>query len=180
MIANNINGRIKTFNSIPKVFELKPNVMNYNRLDADVHYKDGFRELINPTLEENQYKTDLFFDVEKDYFTFHVETYTDEEIKQQKIDKEFNLYQQRQNKGLNLYLEHEAEYRIMYLNDVITKEEFNIIEDALKPVRLELGFGQLKTAKEILKDIPESRIGVEIYNTFYSDLDKLINELYVN
>ena len=180
MIANNINGRIKTFNAIPKVFELKPNVMNYNRLDADVHYKDGFRELINPTLEENQYKTDLFFDVEKDYFTYHVETYTDEEIKQQKIDKEFNLYQQRQNEGLNLYLEHEAEYRIMYLNDVITKEEFNTIEDALKPVRLELGFGQLKTAKEILKDIPASRIGVEIYNTFYSDLDKLINELYVN
>ena len=68
----------------------------------------------------------------------------------------------------------------MYLNDVITKEEFNTIEDALKPVRLELGFGQLKTAKEILKDIPASRIGVEIYNTFNSDLDKLINELYVN
>ena len=180
MIANNINGRIRTFNSIPKVFELKKNVMNYNRLDADVHYEDGFRELINPTLEENQYTTDLFFDVEKDYFTFHVETYTDKEIKQQKIDKEFNLYQQRQNEGLNLYLKHEAEYRIMYLNDVITKEEFNTIEDALKPVRLELGFGQLKTAKEILKDIPASRIGVEIYNTFNSDLDKLINELYVN
>ena len=87
MIANNINGRIKTFNAIPKVFELKPNVMNYNRLDSSVHYTDGFRELINPTLEENQYKTDLFFDVEKDYFTYHVETYTDEEIKKQKIDK---------------------------------------------------------------------------------------------
>ena len=180
MIANTINGRIKTFNAIPKVFELKKNVMNYNRLDADVNYEDGFRELINPTLKENQYKTDLFFDVEKDYFTYHVETYTDEEIKQQKIDKEFNLYQQRQNEGLNLYLKHEAEYRIMYLNDVITKEEFNTIEDALKPVRLELGFGQLKTAKEILKDIPAIRIGVEIYNTFNSDLDKLINELYVN
>ena len=64
MIANNINGTIRTFNSIPKVFELKPNVMNYNRLDADVHYKDGFREIVAPILEENQYKTDLFFDVE--------------------------------------------------------------------------------------------------------------------
>ena len=180
MIANNINGRIKTFNAIPKVFELKKNVMNYNKLDSSVHYVDGFREIVAPTLKENQYKTVLYFDVEKDYFTYHVETYTDEEIKQQKIDKEFNLYQQRQNEGLNLYLKHEAEYRIMYLNDVITKEEFNTIEDALKPVRLELGFGQLKTAKEILKDIPASRIGVEIYNTFNSDLDKLINELYVN
>ena len=109
-----------------------------------------------------------------------VEGATPEQKYKDKVNKEYIIYLQRQNEGLNLYLKHEAEYRIMYLNDVITKEEFNTIEDALKPVRLELGFGQLKTAKEILKDIPESRIGVEIYNTFYSDLDKLINELYVN
>ena len=109
-----------------------------------------------------------------------VEGATPEQKYKDKVNKEYIIYLQRQNEGLNLYLKHEAEYRIMYLNDVITKEEFNTIEDALKPVRLELGFGQLKTAKEILKDIPASRIGVEIYNTFYSDLDKLINELYVN
>ena len=109
-----------------------------------------------------------------------VEGATPEQKYKDKVNKEYIIYLQRQNEGLNLYLKHEAEYRIMYLNDVITKEEFNTIEDALKPVRLELGFGQLKTAKEILKDIPASRIGVEIYNTFNSDLDKLINELYVN
>ena len=41
MIANTINGRIKTFNAIPKVFELKPNVQNYNKLEFSVHYQDG-------------------------------------------------------------------------------------------------------------------------------------------
>ena len=68
----------------------------------------------------------------------------------------------------------------MYLNDVITKDQFNVIEETLKPVRLELGFGQLKNAFELLKDIPATRIGVDIYNAFYSDLELLINDLYVN
>ena len=180
MIANTINGRIKTFNAIPKVFELKPNVMGYNKLDSSVHYADGFREIVNPTLKENQYKTDLFFDVEKDYYTYHVETYTDEEIKQQKIDKEFNLYQQRQSEGMNLYLMQESDWRVLYINEEITKEEFNTIEYNLKSVRLELGFGQLKTAMSLLKEIPQEKIGTNFYNNFYSSLDKLINELYVN
>ena len=109
-----------------------------------------------------------------------VEGATPEQIKENQVNNEFNLYQQRQNEGLNLYLKHEAEYRIMYLNEVITKDQFNVIEETLKPVRLELGFGQLKNAFELLKDIPATRIGVDIYNEFYSDLELLINDLYVN
>ena len=61
MIANNINGRIKTFNAIPKVFELKKNVMNYNRLDADVHYKDGFREIVAPTIRRKPIQNRFIF-----------------------------------------------------------------------------------------------------------------------
>ena len=178
MIANTINGRIKTFSAIPKVFELKPNIMGYNKLDPSVHYADGFREVVIPTLEENQYKTDLFFDAENDYYTFHVETYTDEEIKQQQIDIEFNLYEQRQVEGMNLYLMQESGWRVLYLNEEITKEEFNAIEDNLKSVRLELGFGQLKSAMSLLEEIPQEKIGANFYNNFFSSLDKLINELY--
>ena len=33
MIANTINGTIKTFSKIPKVFSLKPNVFGYDKLD---------------------------------------------------------------------------------------------------------------------------------------------------
>ena len=109
-----------------------------------------------------------------------VEGATPEQIKENQVNKEFNLYQERQTSGLNLYLKHEAEYRIMFLNDVITKDQFNVIEETLKPVRLELGFGQLKSSFTLLKEIPATRIGVDIYNAFYSDLETLINELYLN
>ena len=180
MIANNINGTIKVFNSIPKVFELLPNIQNYNKLDSSVHYEDGFRDLVKPILEENQYLTNIYFNSDSDVFTYNVETYTPEQIKENEINNEFNFYQQRQTSGLNLYLKHEAEYRIMFLNDAITKDEFNIIEETLKPVRLELGFGQLKSAFTLLKEIPATRIGVDIYNAFYLDLETLINELYLN
>ncbi len=125
MIANNINGTIKVFNSIPKVFELLPNIQNYNKLDSSVHYEDGFRDLVKPILEENQYLTNIYFNSDSDVFTYNVETYTPEQIKENEINNEFNFYQQRQTSGLNLYLKHEAEYRIMFLNDAITKDEFN-------------------------------------------------------
>ena len=180
MIANNINGKIKVFNSIPKVFELLPNIQNYNKLDFEIHYLAGFRDLIKPPVKTNQYLTSIYFDSDNDVFTYHIETYTPEQIKENQVNNEFNLYQQRQNEGLNLYLKHEAEYRIMFLNDVITKDHFNVIEETLKPVRLELGFGQLKSGLTLLKDIPATRIGVDIYNEFYSDLELLINDLYVN
>ena len=180
MIANNIKGTIKVFNSIPKVFELLPNIQNYNKLDSSVHYVDGFRDLVKPTLEVNQYLTNIYFDSDADVFTYNVETYTPEQIKENEINNEFNLYQQRQTSGLNLYLKHEAQYRIMFLNDAITKDHFNTIEEILKPVRLELGFGQLKSALTLLKEIPATRIGVDIYNAFYSDLETLINDLYLN
>ena len=169
MIANKINGKIKVFNSIPKVFELKPNVQNYNKLSAEVHYKDGFRDLVKPKLEVNQYLTNIYFDADNDIFTYNVETYTPEQIKENEVNNEFNLYQQRQNEGMNLYLKHEAEWRTMFVNEEITKDEFNVIEESFKTVRLELGFGQLKSALALLKEINPNRVTVRVYNKFYSD-----------
>ncbi len=159
---------------------LLKNIQNYNKLVSSLHYDVGFRDLLKTILEENQYLTNIYFNSDSDVFTYNVETYTPEQIKENEINNEFNFYQQRQTSGLNLYLKHEAEYRIMFLNDAITKDEFNIIEETLKPVRLELGFGQLKSAFTLLKEIPATRIGVDIYNAFYLDLETLINELYLN
>ena len=178
MIANTIKGRIKTFNSIPKVFELKPNVMGYNKLDSSVHYADGFREIVLPTLEANQYKKDLYFDAENDIYTYNIENYTEEEIKQQEIYKEFNLYQQRQSDGMNLYLMHVAEWRTLYIKEVITKEEFNAIEDNFKTVRIELVNGQLKTALEIFNSLPEETKKTTLYSNFLIDLQNKIKEFY--
>ena len=180
MIANNINGTIRVFNSMPKVFELKPNVQNYNKLDSSVHYEDGFRDLVKPKLEVNQYLTNIYFDSDNDVFTYNVETYTPEQIKENEVNNEFNLYQQRQNEGMNLYLKHEAEWRTMFINEEITKDQFNVIEESFKPVRLELGFGQLKSALTLLKEIDPTKVTDRVYNKFYSDLETLISELYVN
>ena len=174
MIANTINGTIRIFNKIPKVFSLKPNVFGYDKLDASIHYDDGFRDLVKPTLEANQYLTTLYFDTDNDIYTYEVATYSDEEIAEQKEQKEYNLYLQRQTEGLNLYLKYEAKWRLTYLDGVITKEEFNAIEEVYKPVRLELGFGQLKTAQIVLDGINE----VEYYNDIKNDLEILIEQLY--
>ena len=109
-----------------------------------------------------------------------VEGATPEQIKENEVNKEFSLYQQRQNEGMNLYLKHEAEWRTMFINEDITKDQFNVIEEAFKPVRLELGFGQLKSALTLLKEIDPTRVTDRVYNKFYSDLETLISELYVN
>lgn len=42
MIANNINGVIKTYEGIPSIFELKPHIGLYNLQDSSVHIADGF------------------------------------------------------------------------------------------------------------------------------------------
>jgi len=178
MIANTINEVIKIYNKIPKVFELKPNVFGYDKLSDEVHYEDGFRELVKPEITEDQYLTDLFFDDASDYYTYNVVDYTPEEIKERSIQKETSEYQVRQQRGLELYLRKEAEFRLLFLDGEITKGDLNNIEFAILDVRLELGFGQIKSALDKLLQIAPERIGNEIFNQFENDLNDLINELY--
>ena len=178
MIANTINEVIKIYNSIPKVFELKPNVFGYDKLDPEVHYEDGFRELVKPEITDDQYLADVFFDAINDYYTYNVVNYTPEEIKERAIQNETSEYQIRQQRGMNLYLRKEAEFRLLYLDGEITKGDLNNIEFAILDVRLELGFGQIKSAKDKLLQIAPERIGNEIFNQFENDLNDLINELY--
>ena len=178
MIANTINEVIKIYNSIPKVFELKPNVFGYDKLDASVHYDDGFRELVKPTLEANQYLTTLYFDTENDIYTYEVKTYSDEEIAEQKEQKEFNLYLQRQTNGLNLYLKYETKWRLSYLEGVIKKDEFEQLETVVSPVRMELITGQLMTAKKILLNIIEEELSKINLEDFLLEIEDSISYLY--
>ena len=178
MIANTINGKIKTFSKIPKVFSLKPNVFGYDKLSDEVHYADGFRELVKPEITEDQYLKSIFFDETNDYYTYNVVDYTPQEIKERAIQKETSDYEFRQQRGLELYLRKEAEFRLLYLDGEITKGDLNNIEFAILDVRLELGFGQIKSAKDKLLQIAPERIGNEIFNQFENDLNELINELY--
>ncbi len=178
MIANNINGTIRVFNSVPKVFELKPNVFNYDKLDAEVHYADGFRELVEPVLKEEQHKTTIYFDSDKDVFTYNVETYTPEELLKQKEQNEFAKYQLRQSRGLQRYLNLCAEFRIAKESGSITPEFYQLLEDTLEPVRTELVNGQFITAKRKLIEIGSSIVTQELYDRFYNSIQTDIEELY--
>ena len=178
MIANTINGKIKTFNAIPKVFELKPNVMNYNKLDSSVHYADGFREIVAPTLEENQYKTVLYFDTDNDVYTYEVETYTEEEVRLNENESEYNKYLQRVEKGKEKYLKLCSEFRLSRDKEEITQEFYELLEDTLEPVRTELVNGQFVTAKRKLIAIGSLIITQELYDRFYNSIQTDIDELY--
>ena len=81
MIANNINGTIKTFNKLPNSFNRT--IGGYSKLDSSVHYADGFRDIVYPTLQENEYKTNLYFDSENDVFTYNVEIKSEVELERE-------------------------------------------------------------------------------------------------
>ena len=178
MIANEINGKIRIFNKIPKVFELKPNVFNYDKLDAEVHYADGFRELVTPTLEVNQYLTTLYFDSENDIYTYEVEAYSDEDIRLQENESEYLKYQERVSKGKEKYLKLCGEFRLSRDRGSITQEFYELLEDTLEPVRTELVNGQFITAKRKLIAIGSSIISQELYDRFYNSIQTDIEELY--
>ena len=178
MIANTINEVIKIYNSIPKVFELLPNIQNYNKLDSSVHYENGFRDLVKPILEVNQYLTTLYFDSENDIYTYEVKTYTDEEIRLQENESEYFKYQARVSKGKEKYLKLCGEFRLSRDRGSITQEFYELLEDTLEPVRTELVNGQFITAKRKLIAIGSSIITQELYDRFYNSIQIDIDELY--
>jgi hypothetical protein len=178
MVGNTINGKIKIFNSIPKVFSLKPNVFGYDKLDASIHYSDGFRDLVKPTIEANQYLTTLYFDTENDIYTYEVETYSDEDIILQENESEYLKYQERVSKGKEKYLKLCGEFRLSRNKGSITQEFYELLEDTLEPVRTELVNGQFITAKRKLIAIGSSIISQELYDRFYNSIQTDIDELY--
>lgn len=79
MKAININGQIRTFYKIPSIWEEKPNILGYDKL-TDLHYEDGWRDYVEPTLLSNQNVGGLIFDSENDVFTRNVINLTNEQI----------------------------------------------------------------------------------------------------
>ena len=180
MIANNINGKIKVFNSIPKVFEVFPNIMNYNKLEPYIHYNHGFRELVKPKLQVNQYLTNIYFDADNDIFTYNVETYSDEEIAENEKIEEQNKYLERIEAGKNKYTKLCADFRIDKINGVISHEFHRLLENTLKPVRNEFVNGQFITALEVLESIGSEDITISIYDNIHASISEAIQDYYVN
>lgn len=77
MIANNINGKIETFNSIPKVWN---NVFGYDKLDTIRHNADGFYQLADVATSDTTKLGAIIFDDINNIYTYELLDKTDEEM----------------------------------------------------------------------------------------------------
>jgi len=70
----------RTWSAIPRSWEARPNVINYDQLDPSEHIIDGWRDVVNPVIGENQRRGGLIYDEPNDLFTYEVINFTTEEI----------------------------------------------------------------------------------------------------
>jgi hypothetical protein len=70
----------RTWSAIPRSWEARPNVINYDQLDPSEHIIDGWRDVVNPFIGENQRRGGLIYDESNDVFTYEVIDFTGEEI----------------------------------------------------------------------------------------------------
>jgi hypothetical protein len=93
MVAIDINGSIKTYNSVPKIWG---NIIGVNYMsDSDLE-TIGFYSVVRPTTKQSEQLGDIYFDTDNQVFTYPVEskTYTQTvaELKEQKIANLKSLY----------------------------------------------------------------------------------------
>jgi hypothetical protein len=92
MIAIDLNGTIKTFSRLPKVWS-DENGTHLNITDGQVF---GFYSVVTPAINQSEELGDIYFDVDAEVFTYPVQskTYTQTvaELKEQKIANLKHLY----------------------------------------------------------------------------------------
>ena len=92
MIAIDLNGTIKTFSKLPKVWS-NENGTHLNIIDGQAF---GFYPVVRPTAKQSEQLGDIYFDADAEVFTYLVEskTYTQTvaELKEQKIANLKDLY----------------------------------------------------------------------------------------
>ena len=70
---------LRTWREIPRSWEKRPRIANYDKA-TDLHYQDGWRNVIEPIISEKQRRGEIFFDQENDVVTWKVIDLTEEEI----------------------------------------------------------------------------------------------------
>ena len=89
----NLNGTIKTYNSIPKTWG---NILGVNYMSDEDLKGLGFYDVVRPDTKQSEELGDIYFDADAEVFTYPVEskTYTQTvaELKEQKIDELKSLY----------------------------------------------------------------------------------------
>ena len=89
----NLNGTIKTYNSVPKTWG---NILGVNYMSDEDLEGLGFYDVVKPTTKQSEQLGDIYFDADNEVFTYPVEsrTYTQTvaELKEQKIANLKHLY----------------------------------------------------------------------------------------
>ena len=92
MIAIDLNGTIKTFSRLPKVWN-DENGTHLNITDGQVF---GFYPVVRPSTKQSEELGDIYFDADAEVFTYPVESKTFDqtvaELKEQKIANLKHLY----------------------------------------------------------------------------------------
>jgi hypothetical protein len=157
----------------------------YNLLDPSIHYRDGFRDVIEPTPTETQRVGDSFYDANDDVFKFNLIDLTQEEIDarlqaeaERPLIEEFEKYRQRKEDGINAFLKISAELRLAKLSGQLDEQSQRVVELTIEPVRDEVVLGQWISAKEKLEEIGSSVIGEDFYNRVLNELTSYIVKNY--
>jgi len=80
-MKTNINQTsLKAYSKIPVYWENRPNQINYHNLPTEEHILDGWRDIVDPVIGENQRKGNLIYDQSNDISTYQVIDKTQEEI----------------------------------------------------------------------------------------------------
>lgn len=89
----NVNGTIKTYNSVPKTWG---NILGVNYMSDEDLKGLGFYDVVTPSTKQSEKLGDIYFDADAEVFTYPVEskTYTQTvaELKEQKITNLKALY----------------------------------------------------------------------------------------
>lgn len=94
MIAINIDGKIKVYSTLPKTWG---RILNYPKADPQIHYEDGFRNVVTPQVTEGKKLGKIEYDEVNDVFTYPLIDKTAEDLEQEaKAEKEAKRYEIKQ------------------------------------------------------------------------------------
>ncbi len=180
--AIEINGQIRVFNTLPKVWN---NTINFRASTESDLYALGFRDIVQPNLTQYQKRDTIYMDTVNDVFTYAIKDFTQAEI---------DAYDQTQldnDNSANKLLDYKSDGqlwnkriwdRVMreYDSGNLTNNQFEGISNTLFDALLPLELGLWKVAKSRLDVItpPTNTKMLAILDKAKQIINDYINENY--
>lgn len=150
MKAIDINGTIKTFNTIPETWN---HTLGYNYEDPSIWYIDGFRDVVEPQYNSTtSYKGSMIYDSVNNVFTYAVIDYTVEELAANLLVAEENEdksdIETLINRGGKLVTRTKERLVRRRKKGTITKARTKTVRELLHPVFILLNTGDIDIAND--------------------------------